>query len=106
MFGRAVKKAVQRVVSELPRPGLSATLKDLVTETLQQIDDDNVLEELGDDLGRGLLDRRYIVTEPTEIEVEVFKFKIKFKIKIKIKAMRFNLHRRKLGEDSLEFPEE
>ncbi len=106
MFGKAARKAVRKAVSGIALDGLAPSLKDLAVETLQMIDDDNVLEELGDDIGRGLLDRRYIVTEPTEIEVEILKFKMKLKVKIKVNAMRFNLRRRRSGTDSLELPNE
>lgn len=98
MFGKAAKKAVETALQGVQEEGFRKSIKETASSVMQRLDEDNVLEELGDDLGRGLLDRRYIVSEPTIIEVEIFKIKIK----IRIKALRFNLRRHRRIQDPLD----
>jgi len=99
MFGKAAKRAVQKAVSGIQREGLSASIKDLASETLQRIDEDNVLEELGDDLARGLLDRRYIVTEPMVFKLKLFGITI---MRGEINPITLNIRKRRRGGSGLD----
>jgi len=98
MFGKAVKKALEPLLTGIQEGRFNDAAAETTATVLARIDDDNVLEELGDDLARGFLDRRYIVSEPTTIEIEIFMFKIK----INIKALKFNLRKRRRVQDALD----
>ena len=98
MFGKAFKKALEPLLTGIKEGRFDDAAAETIATVLKRIDDDNVLEELGDDLGRGLIDRRYIVTEPTTVELKV----MKMRIKVRIPAMKLHVRKHRRISDPLD----
>lgn len=80
MFGRAAKKAIDHAIEklkgEVQTGAVNAAAVSLLSEVLSSIDEDDVLTDLGRDLGRGLLDRRQFKTHPFTVEIRIWRIPI------------------------------